>query len=493
MMTQTAAVQKRVGLAYWMQEVLDQCDKVSADFTADPVHDLRTSLRRCRSMADGIMVFDRNAAWKKMRRAGKVLFSSLGELRDTQVMRQWIEQLAPEGDAAGKILSDFVLAQEQRLKIAAAITLQHFDRKQWSSWTAELPSRAGRIPIDSAVLAHLALERWQEARDLHRRALRNRTKIAFHDLRVGLKRFRYTLENFLPRLHEMWAQDLKELQDVLGEVHDLDVLWQTAINIKAFPDAQTQLQWRCRIEQERRQRLEAYREKMVGRNSLWPVWRARLPRPEELRSLALERLRIWASFLDPSFLKPGIAHAKHVAQLALQLYDGLAADGILRGSKREPYRDILQAAALMHDVGRSRSKLGHHKASARLIRKLAPPFGWTSDEIRITALVARYHRGALPRETQKNFAALPHTRQRVVQFLAGILRLACACDLQHDGQIRRLQVEGLNPVLTIRAEGYTEYSSAAERLAAARHLLELAYHRPVFILPFKAESQVAAA
>ncbi len=125
MMTHTAAVQKRVGLAYWMQEVLDQCDKVSADFSADPVHDLRTSLRRCRSMADGIMVFDRNPAWKKMRRVGKVLFSNLGELRDTQVMRQWIEQLAPEGDAAGKILTDFVLAREQRLKIAAAITLQH--------------------------------------------------------------------------------------------------------------------------------------------------------------------------------------------------------------------------------------------------------------------------------------------------------------------------------------------------------------------------------
>jgi len=137
--------------------------------------------------------------------------------------------------------------------------------------------------------------------------------------------------------------------------------------------------------------------------------------------------------------------------------------------------------------------MGHHKASARLIRKLDPPFGWTADEIRITALVARYHRGALPRETQKNFAALPQTKQRIVQFLAGILRLACACDLQHDGQIRRLQVEGLNPVLTIRAEGYAEYSSAAERLAAARHLLELACHRPVFILPFKTASQSAAA
>jgi exopolyphosphatase/pppGpp-phosphohydrolase len=115
--------------------------------------------------------------------------------------------------------------------------------------------------------------------------------------------------------------------------------------------------------------------------------------------------------------------------------------------------------------------------------------GWTADEVRLTALVARYHRGSLPRETQKNFAALSPTRQRLVQFLGGLLRLACACDRQHDGQIRRLQVECRDAVLNIEAEGYTEYTSMAEHLAAARHLLELACHRPIFISPLKAQSQ----
>jgi exopolyphosphatase/pppGpp-phosphohydrolase len=226
---------------------------------------------------------------------------------------------------------------------------------------------------------------------------------------------------------------------------------------------------------------------MVGSSSLWPVWRAGLPQPEELRSLGLERLQIWAAFLDPS-----VSHARHVADLALQLYDGLPIDGILRSPERELYRDILKAAVLMHDVGDSRTK-GHHKASARLIRKLEPPMGWTADEIHITALVARYHRGALPRETQKSFAALTQSKRQLVQFLGGILRLACACDRQHDGQIRRVEVEGLNPVLTIRADGYTQDTSLAEYLAAARHLLELACHRPVFILPSKAAYQAHAA
>src|SRR5215469_4333716 len=51
-------VSKPVGLRYWMLRVLQECDKVSTDFSADPVHDLRVALRRCRSMADGMMAID---------------------------------------------------------------------------------------------------------------------------------------------------------------------------------------------------------------------------------------------------------------------------------------------------------------------------------------------------------------------------------------------------------------------------------------------------
>src|SRR5437899_4504455 len=156
---------------------------------------------------------------------------------------------------------------------------------------------------------------------------------------------------------------------------------------------------------------------MVGRHWLWPVWRVGLPKDDELRELALQRLQIWAAFLDPS-----VAHSKHVADLALQLYDGLPVDGVLREQKREAYRYILLVATLMHDIGRAKSNAGHHKTSARLIRKLDPPLGWTADEIRTTALVARYHRGALPKETQKRFGALPQPTRRLVQLLGGLVR-----------------------------------------------------------------------
>jgi len=470
-----AVQQKRIGLAYWMQQVLPQVEKVAEGFGPDPVHDLRTALRRCRSLADGLMVFDSDPAWKKMKRAGNQLFQSLGDLRDTHVLRDWVERLAPEGDAAARVLKDFLGIREQELQSLAAAALTEFDRSKWNNWSHELPSHAARIPLGSPVFMHLALERWHQARELHRRALRNRTKVAFHDLRVGIKRFRYTVENFLPSLHQFWCEDLKEIQDALGDVHDLDVLWHTALTIKVFPDSVSQVCWRARVENERQKCLDKYREKMVGSASLWKVWRAALPKAEQLRLIALQRLEIWASFLDPN-----VRHSRHVAELALQLFDGLP-DGTPNG-KRETCRYILQAAALMHDVGYARASRGHHKASARLIRKLNPPLGWTADEIRTASLIARYHRGALPSESQKSFAALPPSKRSLVQFLGGILRFACACDQQQDSQIRRVEVESFTPVLRVRAEGYSEATSLAEHLASARYLLELASHQPVFIL-----------
>ena len=486
-MASSATLEKRIGLAHWMEQVLVQCDQVERDFSSEPVHDLRTALRRCRSMAEGIRVFDRDPSWKKMRRAGKQLFSSLGDLRDTHVMCEWAQKLAPEGDPARARMMQFLLEQERELKKNAATAMEHFDRRLWKNWANKLPARANRIPPDAPVFAHLALERWIEAHHLHVRALRNRTNVAFHELRIGIKRFRYTLENFLPTLHEQWGKDLKQLQGLLGDVHDLDLLWHTAIRLNMFSDASERLAWRKRIGEERDQRLTSYRNKMVGRDSLWTKWRAGLPADQEVRLLGLERLRIWASFLDPK-----TSHARHVARLALQLFDGLPGKEFLRTTQRESYRIVLHAAALLHDVGRAKTNSGHHKISARLVRKLTPPLGWTNSELQLASLVVRYHRGALPRTTQRSFAALSKSRQRLVQFLGGILRLACACDWQQDGTISRISVESIDPVITVGAEGYTESMPLAEHIAAARHLLELTYGRPVFVVA-KEKPQAKAA
>src|SRR6267154_2811700 len=341
---------KTTGLRYWMLRVLEECDNVSEEFSPDSVHDLRVSLRRCRSLADGLMAIDPDPDWKAMKKAGKRIFQRLGDLRDIHVMEEWVEKLErshPEAGRSPALLADRnpapmvgvasasnpteAVAQdllkilkegEQEQKNEAKGALEEFDRKQWRRWSKSLPARAARIRPGSALFKHLALERWIEGRQLHTRALRNRSKTAFHRLRIGIKRFRYIVENFLPVEHKAWSDDLKEVQDLLGEVHDLDVLWSTAISCRVFPDEPSRKRWHERIVSQRSKRIERYRAKMVGENSLWQVWRAALPQGKQIQELATRRMKLWANNLDPDF-----PHSERVASLALQLYDGFLLTG----------------------------------------------------------------------------------------------------------------------------------------------------------------------
>jgi CHAD domain-containing protein len=503
--SKSARPKPKLGLRAWMERVLVECDRAAAGFAPDPVHDLRVALRRCRSLADGLKALDPDSSWKDMKKAGRKLFQALGELRDMQVMQEWIEKLSDANDndpnasndpVAVKLL-DHVHVREAVCKQLAFKDLNQFDRKQWRQWARALPRRAARVRPGNVVYLHLALEKWTAAYDLHKHALRTRSQVALHQLRIGLKRFRYTVENFLPRQHAVWGDDLKELQDLLGEVHDLDVLWTTAIEIQAFPDTESRRRWREKLNVERGKRIERYREKMVGRQSLWRVWRAELPAGPQLRAAAMSRLRVWAGYLDPDF-----SHSQRVAQLALLLYDGLKDAGLVAanlngdklgaGNVGTPSLDydsraVLQAAALMHDVGKAKGEEKHQKKSYRMIRGMQRPLGWSAREMEMAAVVARYHRGALPRPRGKSLQVLELPDRPIAMELAGVLRLANALDVPHgrhrDGgeDSPRLEVSLQDRVVVVRAVGYSALDSSAEGIAAARHLLEAVLRRPVLV------------
>ncbi len=486
----TKPAKKKSGLAFWMQRVLEECDRASLSFAPDPVHDLRVALRRCCSMADGIAAIDPEPNWKDMKKAGKRLFRRLGELRDVHVMQEWIHNLDTPGDPVTGPLLQSVAAREPQLQQEAMQAVAEFDRKRWRAWSRSLPRRMARFRLGSLVFRHLALERWTEAHRLHRQALRSDSPAAFHRLRIGIKRFRYIVENFLPDEHAVWSDDLKHMQDVLGEIHDLDVLWPTAVRANLFLDDDARSRWQNTIHQERARRIEAYRQKMTGKDedSLWQVWRRQLPDRKQTESAALLRLKLWASSLDPDF-----EHSQHVARLSLQLYDGLAAMGKASKSAAQE-RDILQAAALLHDVGRFKDEKGHHKASYQMIRRLPPPLGWRAQDLLTAGIVARYHRGALPRAGQRPLRGLLLAQRQNITRLAAILRLANAFDASREHRVQRLQVMNgndgnRNKVLLIAALGYSSRDNQAEAIAAARHLLEIVYRRPVMIRPIKAPTR----
>lgn len=475
--------EKKTGLAYWAERVLQECDKAADGFAADPVHDLRVAIRRCRSMADGFLSVDPDRAWKQMKRLAKPLFSSLGDLRDTQVMLEWVAKLSAPGDALGESLTAALRVKETALQAAAQEALAGFDRKRWSSLNAHLAQRTDRIPLEGLVFQHLALERWLDAHERHRRALRNRSSITYHQLRIGIKRFRYTLENFLPQRHAKWARDLRDLQDALGEVHDLDVL-RGIVRAHSQVSVDERLRWQKRVAEERQKQLDRYRQKMLGKQSLWQAWRSELPSGKVLEEAALEKLRSWASFLDPD-----VAHSARVTDFALQLYDGLLQCGIL--APRAEYRRILQASAILHEAGRKREagrESGRQKRGQRLVAKLTPPLGWSQEEMHCVAALVRNHRGALPENSNSLFVGLGAKRRAQLMPLLGILRVADALDDDHHGNVSRLSVERQDGFVVVYAKGLQPISRTAERLARARYLLELSVRLPIMVRPLPART-----
>jgi CHAD domain-containing protein/HD superfamily phosphodiesterase len=534
-----------------MKQVLKECGHVSSDFGADSVHDLRVTLRRCRSMADGLRALDPDPEWKAMKKAGRQLFQRLGALRDLQVMMEWIEELEPTAagaedtgvqqgsakqagadrarverenewallpvssapqadtkvnddprpaaqpgpwqDPVAGALYKILAEREKEHRREARSALQEFDYKQWKQWADTLPQRAAHIRPGSPLFKHLALERWTEAHALHVRALRNRSQVALHTLRIAIKRFRYIVENFLPVEHQAWSKGLKEIQDSLGEIHDLDVLWATALSCRVFPDAASRNRWHARILTERNKRIARYREKMVGPNSLWQVWRAGLPQGKQIQALATRRMKLWAYALDPDF-----AHSERVAKLSLELYDGLTRAGFFASGVTNPSnssaRSSLLIAALLHDVGKSKGNKGHHKASLDLIKSHEAPLGYNNEDMRRAAIVARFHCGALPIRSHKALRDLFPDEQQLTIQLAAVLRLANALDAEHDGHIRRVLVEkekanGIGRIrpgcVVLDAEGYSARNHTARKVAAERHLLETVLRRPVMIKAMK--------
>jgi CHAD domain-containing protein len=474
-----------------MKQVLKELDKAAQELAPDPVHDLRVALRRCRSMAEGLRAIDPDLSWKKMRKAGKELFTALGELRDVQVMMQWTTKIGAADDPVTLALLDNFRQQEPTLKQHVHEAFARFDRRQWERWAQSLPSRAARVPLGGEAFQCLALERLARARRMQSAALKPGNVAALHRLRIALKKFRYVVENFLPDRHEQWAQGLKQMQDLLGDIHDLDVLWATLIRLQALYDPEAHQRWERRIQSERQARIEAYRAKMTGRESLWSVWRAGLPRGEQAGHAVFKKLETWASFLDADS-----GHSRRITRFALQLHDGLVRAGVLHEDS-ERTREVLRAAAILHDVGYANGNKNHHKATRRLILKLDVPFAWSYQDLEIAALVAGYHRGTLPRPTAKRLRAIPPRTRLMAKQLAGILRLANAFDLDHDGVVRRIKAARRGDYVVVYAAGLNPASRLAEKIAAARYLLEMSCRVPILVRPMpgrrlqgKARSQV---
>ena len=132
-------------------------------------------------------------------------------------------------------------------------------------------------------------------------------------------------------------------------------------------------------------------------------------------------------------------HSRQVNRLAQQILAGLSAHFTF--DERAPR--MLEAAALLHDVGYFIGYAQHHKHSYHLIR-YADLFGFSPREREIIANLARYHRKSLPKKKHEGFSRLSEEDRLLVRRLGGILRLADGLDRRRARLVRavRCTVEG---------------------------------------------------
>jgi len=165
-----------------------------------------------------------------------------------------------------------------------------------------------------------------------------------------------------------------------------------------------------------------------------------------------------------------LAHAEHVADLAVRLFDELQGEHGL--SRRD--RLLLRVAGVLHEVGGYVSGRAHHKHSYYLISN-GEVFGLNGEEIETVALIARYHRRATPKQSHPEYVALPRDRRGVVSKLSAILRVADALDRGHAQQVRDLHVDRAGAELILHIHGAADLTLERRAMARKADLFEDIY------------------
>lgn len=129
-------------------------------------------------------------------------------------------------------------------------------------------------------------------------------------------------------------------------------------------------------------------------------------------------------------------HSRHVAKMALQLFDELREELKLSDLDRE----LLEYACWLHDIGYYISHRKHHKHAMYIIQH-SDLKGFTEDEIKLMAHVARYHRRSTPKKRHKEYYDLEKPLKKRIKKLSGILRVADGLDRSHFQNITSLEIE----------------------------------------------------
>jgi len=153
------------------------------------------------------------------------------------------------------------------------------------------------------------------------------------------------------------------------------------------------------------------------------------------------------------------AHARHVANLCMTLFDALLKEHGMDSRRRM----MLKTAAILHDIGAFIKTSGHNRHGQYIVSN-SEIFGLPRDELDIIANVIRYHQGREPTQADIEYISLQREERIIVLKMAAILRVADALDRGHSQQLKNISIERRAETIALHAQGAYDISEELNAL-----------------------------
>ncbi|MDF7800732.1 HD domain-containing protein [Pontiellaceae bacterium B1224] len=170
------------------------------------------------------------------------------------------------------------------------------------------------------------------------------------------------------------------------------------------------------------------------------------------------------------------AHADCVTDLSLKIFQALENEHRLDSR----YEVILSVAAQLHDIGMFIGSSSHHKHS-KYIMDNSEIFGLGEQDIKLASLVARYHRGAVPRVTHPDYESLLREDRMIVNKLSAILRAADAFDRSHTQAIKQVKVSVKEETVVVEVDRPGDFTAEKRALVGKGKMFEQVFGRTMIL------------
>jgi exopolyphosphatase / guanosine-5'-triphosphate,3'-diphosphate pyrophosphatase len=180
------------------------------------------------------------------------------------------------------------------------------------------------------------------------------------------------------------------------------------------------------------------------------------------------------------------SHSRHVATLATKLFDAMAELHELGARDRE----LLEYAALLHDIGEHVDHEAHDRHAAYLVR-YGRLRGFDPEEVAILIALVRWHRRGDPKASAPELAPLDAQGPNRVRRLAALLRIADGLDRGRRETVRDLTVSMSPSLVTVRVHAEDDPELELWGARRKRELFEKVFDRDLELVAVRASDGAA--